>query len=80
MGIQAQAFRDLFNRYKTVFAHVWARRDELEPLKRTRHEYEFLPATLALQETPVHPAPKLCLIVAVKLSNPWKRLPSTPSM
>lgn len=58
-GLKTQAIKDLLHRYKTVFAHVWARRDELEPLKRTRHEYEFLPATLALQETPVHPAPKI---------------------
>lgn len=58
-SLKAQAFAELWQRYKTVFTHVWARRDELEPLKRTRHEYEFLPATLALQETPVHPAPKI---------------------
>lgn len=57
--LELQAVKDLLLRYKTVFVHVWARRDELEPVKRTRHEYEFLPATLALQETPVHPAPKL---------------------
>lgn len=59
MGLQLQAFKELLSRYKTVFAHVWARRAELEPPKRIRHEYEFLPATLALQETPVHPAPKI---------------------
>lgn len=58
-SLKAQAFAELWQRYKTVFTHVWARREELEPLKRTRHEYEFLPATLALQETPVHPAPKI---------------------
>ena len=59
VGLKTQAFSELLRRYKTVFTEVWARRDELEPLKRTRYEYDFLPATLALQETPVHPAPKI---------------------
>jgi len=58
-GLKMQALKELLHRYKTVFEHVWARRNELEPLKRKRHEYEFLPATLALQETPVHPAPQI---------------------
>ena len=61
MGIQRQALRDLLQRYKTVFMHVWTRRDELDAVPRLRHEYEFLPATLALQETPVHPAPQILI-------------------
>ncbi len=59
MGIQAQAIKELLDRYKRVFSDAWARRKTLEPVQRNRHEYEFLPATLALQETPVHPAPQL---------------------
>lgn len=61
MGIQLQATRDLLQRYKTVFAHAWSRRAELDTVPRMRHEYEFLPSTLALQETPVHPAPQILI-------------------
>lgn len=59
MSINRQAFKDLMQRYKTIFSEVWARRAELETIPRLRHEYEFLPATLALQESPVHPAPQI---------------------
>ncbi len=59
MNIHSQAFSDLITRYKTIFADAWARRKELDSVPRLRHEYEFLPATLALQETPVHPAPQI---------------------
>ncbi len=59
MSNQIHALKNLLGRYKAVFAHNWARRHEMEPVQRIRHEYEFLPATLALQETPVHPAPKI---------------------
>lgn len=58
-SVKLQALAELCQRYKAVFAHAWARRVELEPIQRKPHEYEFLPATLALQETPVHPAPKV---------------------
>ncbi len=58
-NIKSQAFGDLIQRYKTLFADAWSRRKELDSVPRLRHEYEFLPATLALQETPVHPAPQI---------------------
>jgi hemolysin D len=58
-NIKAQAFSDLIARYKTIFADAWSRRKDLDSIPRLRHEYEFLPATLALQETPVHPAPQI---------------------
>ncbi|MES2823506.1 MAG: HlyD family type I secretion periplasmic adaptor subunit [Pseudomonadota bacterium] len=58
-NIKAQAFFDLIARYKTIFSEAWSRRKELDSVPRLRHEYEFLPATLALQETPVHPAPQI---------------------
>lgn len=61
MSIQIQAIRELYARYKNIFSQQWARREELEPVPRLRHEYEFLPATLALQETPVHPAPQILM-------------------
>jgi hemolysin D len=59
MSINTQALRDLIQRYKTIFADAWSQRKALDSVPRLRHEYEFLPATLALQETPVHPAPQI---------------------
>ncbi|MFO1390578.1 hypothetical protein [Cellvibrio sp.] len=59
MSLKVQAFKELLYRYKSIFVLVWARRHEMEPVQRTPHEYEFLPATLALQETPIHPAPQI---------------------
>lgn len=58
MGVKLDAVRDLWGHYKKVFQMAWASREAMEPLKRLPHEYEFLPSTLALQETPVHPAPR----------------------
>lgn len=58
MNLKRQAFNDLWQHYKKVFALAWADRLAMEPVKRLPHEYEFLPATLALQETPIHPAPR----------------------
>ncbi|RYY75722.1 MAG: HlyD family type I secretion periplasmic adaptor subunit [Gammaproteobacteria bacterium] len=54
-----QALHDLWLRYKTIFLESWSQRQALDTVPRLRHEYEFLPATLALQETPVHPAPQI---------------------
>ncbi len=59
MGIRKEAFVDLMDRYKEVFRDAWQRRHEMAPMIRKSHEAEFLPATLALQDTPVHPAPRL---------------------
>ena len=54
-----QALHDLWLRYKIIFLDSWSQRQALDSVPRLRHEYEFLPATLALQETPVHPAPQI---------------------
>jgi hemolysin D len=73
-SLKVQAFAELWQRYKAVFAHAWARRNELEPVRRKPHEYQFLPATLALQETPVHPAPQIfmrLILVFVLLLVLW---------
>lgn len=73
-SIKAQAFGDLILRYKTIFTEVWSRRQELDSAPRLRHEYEFLPATLALQETPAHPAPQIfmrLILLFVGLALVW---------
>lgn len=58
MGIRFNAVCDLLARYRAVFREAWQQRKQLEPLLRERHEAEFLPAALALRDTPVHPAPR----------------------
>ncbi|MDP2831690.1 MAG: HlyD family type I secretion periplasmic adaptor subunit [Pseudomonadota bacterium] len=59
--MKLQATLDLFHRYTQVFRHAWGVRKQLDGLVRLGHEAEFLPAALALQETPVHPAPRIAM-------------------
>jgi len=62
-----QALRDLRQRYIQVFQAAWRIRHELDTVPRLRHESEFLPATLALRDTPVHPAPRVAMSVIIGL-------------
>lgn len=59
--LHLQAFGDLFRRYGGAFRHAWSRRAELDTAPRLPHEAQFLPAALALQETPVSPAPRAAM-------------------
>lgn len=52
---------DLFKRYGVAFRHAWQRRADMQPVERLAHEAQFLPAALALQETPVSPAPRVAM-------------------
>ena len=63
MKLQLQAFKDFIEKYKFAFQQAWASRAEYAPLIRQPHEAEFLPASLALQETPVHPTPRVFMWV-----------------
>ena len=65
--IALQALRDLRHRYTQVFIMTWKKRHELDAVPRLRHENEFLPATLALRDTPVHPAPRVAAGVIIGL-------------
>lgn len=51
-----EAFKELFERYKTVFQFWWQRRDQIQLPDFKAHEAEFLPAALSLQAAPVSPA------------------------
>ncbi len=55
------AKRELIHRYRSTWRHAWKNRAAMEPPKRHSHEIQFLPAALALQEHPVHPAPRYIL-------------------
>lgn len=68
MGIRFQALGDLYQRYRQIFSLAWQHRAEMEPPARLQHELEFLPATLSLQETPVHPAPRVTMWLIVIFS------------
>ncbi len=50
--------RQLAGRYSQAWRHAWQRRKSLTPPPRQPHEVQFLPAALALQEAPPHPAPR----------------------
>lgn len=51
-------FVELLSRYRAVLAAAWQARRELAGPARLADEAAFLPAALAIQETPVHPAPR----------------------
>lgn len=61
LTLRLQAFADLLGRYAAVFRHAWRVRKELDGPGRLPHEAQFLPAALALQETPVSPAPRVAM-------------------
>ncbi|MCY1353348.1 Hemolysin secretion protein D, chromosomal [compost metagenome] len=48
----------LLRRYRTTWRHAWRSRKAMDAPPRLAHEIQFLPAALALQEQPVHPAPR----------------------
>ena len=59
--MKRQAFADLFKRYASVFRHAWSQRKETDAPALHAHEAQFLPAALALRDTPLHPAPRITL-------------------
>lgn len=62
---RAGALVDLLRHYRSVFTHVWSQRAELDRRHHSADEAEFLPAALALQETPVSPLPRLAMALLV---------------
>ncbi|MFY9511409.1 MAG: HlyD family type I secretion periplasmic adaptor subunit [Rubrivivax sp.] len=58
---------ELLARYRAVFGAAWQMRHELAGPRRLADEAAFLPAALALQETPVHPAPRRAIWMILAL-------------
>jgi len=56
-----QAIAELIKRHADVFHHAWTRRHDMEGFSLNVHEAQFMPAALALRDTPVHPAPRIAL-------------------
>ena len=74
---------ELLARYRAVFAAAWAVRTELAGPKLAADESAFLPAALALQATPVHPAPRraavvLCALFVLVFSMWWSYFDDIP--
>ncbi|ATE59902.1 HlyD family type I secretion periplasmic adaptor subunit [Thauera sinica] len=59
--LRLKALGDLVRRYAAAFRHAWRHRVQMEGPARQPHEVAFLPAALALQETPVSPAPRVAM-------------------
>jgi hemolysin D len=59
--LKMKALSGLLKRYGAVFHHAWTRRKEMDSPALQTHEAQFLPAALALRDTPVHPAPRTLL-------------------
>ncbi|TEA59266.1 HlyD family type I secretion periplasmic adaptor subunit [Pseudomonas sp. CH235] len=57
----SSAGRELLRRYHRAWREAWRQRHKLDAPRRLPHEVQFLPAALALQEQPVHPAPRYIL-------------------
>jgi hemolysin D len=49
---------DLLNRYRRAWRQSWQNRRRMDSPAYQRDEVHFMPAALALQEKPVHPAPR----------------------
>ncbi|WP_162874722.1 HlyD family type I secretion periplasmic adaptor subunit [Pseudomonas viridiflava] len=49
----------LVQRYRSVWRQAWRRRREMDAPIRLPHEVQFLPASMELQERPIHPAPRI---------------------
>jgi len=67
MTMRRLAMHDLRDRYTQVFKAAWSARAELDTVPRLRHENEFQPAALALRDTPLHPAPRVAMVVIISL-------------
>jgi hemolysin D len=72
--LQWRAGHELLARYWAVFRHAWRERRRFDERRFRRDEAEFLPAALALQETPVSPAPRVAMWLIVcfaVLASAW---------
>ncbi|MDV7212378.1 HlyD family type I secretion periplasmic adaptor subunit [Azotobacter beijerinckii] len=71
---QPSAAGALLRRYRSVWRQAWRNRRAMDAPPRLAHEVQFLPAALALQEQPVHPAPRYIqwtLMAFVALALLW---------
>ena len=67
--LRLPAIGDLLSRYTAAFRQAWSVRQQLATPTLAAHEAEFLPAALALRDTPLSPAPRaaIWLLIAFAL-------------
>lgn len=68
MNPTIEAYKEFFKRYGAHFSYAWARRAEMDAPPRLPHELQFLPAALSLQETPVHPTPRVAMWLIISFA------------
>lgn len=68
MLLRIEALLALLKHYRDIWQQAWARRDEMESPHRLSHELQFLPAALALQETPVSPRPRMLMWLLISFA------------
>lgn len=61
MTMKLTATLDLLQRYARVLGHAWGERKQMDATQRCGHEAEFLPAALALRDSPLHPTPRIAM-------------------
>jgi len=72
--IKLLAWKDFFQHYGTVFALAWRDRKAMQLDRYRVEEAQFLPAALALRETPLSPVPRISmwlLIIFCTISVAW---------
>jgi hemolysin D len=65
--LKVQAWNEIISRYRKVWAAAWRVRKNNDDMRRSIEEAEFLPAALAVQETPVHPLPRIAMYLLVSI-------------
>ena len=61
VGLWLRGWRDLARHYASVAGVAWRDREALEGKRYEAEEAEFLPAALALQQTPISPVPRVLM-------------------
>lgn len=67
MKLHLSALGELLARYGQAFRLSWRYRKEMVAQPRSRDEAEFLPAVLALQDTPLSPLPRVAIWTLLSL-------------
>lgn len=67
LRLRLGAWLEVWGRYRSVGRAAWAERARYDAARRSAQEAEFLPAALAVQETPVHPVPRAAAWLLVLL-------------
>lgn len=60
---------DLLRRYGVAFRHAWEHRSENKANDYLSYEAQFLPSSLALQETPVSPVPRVAMWLMITFTG-----------